>query len=66
MIRSYPNLLAQLQRLARKLKFACSKFRYDTFQKVNNKGADHTGYDGFSCIEADMIFIYHTVSYLGM
>ena len=22
--------------------FACSKFRYDTFQKVNNKGADQT------------------------
>ena len=23
--------------------FACSKFRYDTFRKVNNKGTDPTG-----------------------
>ena len=32
----------QLPRLARKLKFACSKFRHDTFKYGNNKGADQT------------------------
>ena len=36
------NQLAQLQRLARKLKFAHREPRYDTFQKANNKGADQT------------------------
>ena len=36
------NQPAQLQRLARKLKFRSSKSRYDTFQKANNKGADQT------------------------
>ena len=35
------NQSPQLQRLARKLSFACSKIRYDTFQSANNKGADH-------------------------
>ena len=35
------NKSAQLQRLVRK-KFDCRKFRYDTFQKANNKGADGT------------------------
>ena len=38
--RSYPNQPAQLQRLAIKLKFR--KFRYDTFQRENNKGTDRT------------------------
>ena len=33
----------KLQRLATKNgNLACSKFRYDTFQKVNNKDADQT------------------------
>ena len=32
------NQPAQLQRLAKKLTFASSKSRYDTFQKVNTKG----------------------------
>ena len=37
------NQSPQLQRRARKLKFR-SKFRYDTFQKTNNKGADQTAH----------------------
>ena len=36
------NQFPQLQRLARKFNFYCSKFTYDTFQKANNKGADQT------------------------
>ena len=36
------NKIPQLHRLARKLKFTCSKFTYDTFHKANNKGADQT------------------------
>ena len=36
------NKSPQLQRLTRKLKFACSKFRHDTFQKANNKGTDQS------------------------
>ena len=36
------NRSPQLQRLARKLNFTCSKFTYDTFQKRNNKVADQT------------------------
>ena len=36
------NQSHQLQRLARKLKFLICKIMYDTFQKVNNKGADQT------------------------
>ena len=35
-----PNQSPQLHRLARN--FAWSKSRYDTFQQVNNKGADQT------------------------
>ena len=38
------NQSAQLHRLARQLKFARSKSRYDTFQLANNKGADQTGW----------------------
>ena len=34
------NQSPQLERLARN--FDGSKFRYDTFQKVNNKGADQS------------------------
>ena len=40
--RSWPNRLDQLQRLARAWKFACSKYRYNTFQEANNKGACQT------------------------
>ena len=56
------NQSPQLQKLARN--FTCSKFRYDTFQKANNKGADQTAQAGlrlclsqdrFSQIEAHMI-----------
>ena len=36
------NQSAQPQRLARKLKFARSKFRYDAFKKVNNNCADQS------------------------
>ena len=36
------NQPAQLQRLARKMKFRCSKLRYGTFQNGNNKGAGQT------------------------
>ena len=36
------NQSPQLQGLARKLNFACSKLRYDTFQKANNKGCDQS------------------------
>ena len=36
------NQSPQLQRLAKKLKLTCSKFTHDTFQRVNNKGADQT------------------------
>ena len=32
----------QLQRPARRLKFTCSMFTFDTFQNANNKGADQT------------------------
>ena len=32
----------QLQRLAKKWNFTCSKITYDSFQKVNNKGTDQT------------------------
>ena len=43
-IKGDSNQPVQLQILARKLKliFACSKFRYGTFQKANNKGADQS------------------------
>ena len=40
--RSYPNQPAELQRLARYLKFAYNRLRFDTFQKANNKGADQS------------------------
>ena len=33
-----------LRRLASNWNFACSKFRYDTFQLANHKGADQTAY----------------------
>ena len=36
------NQSPQLQRLAGNLHFACSKFGYYTFQKLNNKGADQS------------------------
>ena len=36
------NQSPQLQRLARKLKFPCSRFTYGAFQKANNNGADQT------------------------
>ena len=36
------NQSPQLQRLGRKSNFAFSKCRYDTFHKVNNKGADQS------------------------
>ena len=36
------NQSPQLQRLARNWIFACSKSRYDTFQKANNEGADQS------------------------
>ena len=36
------NQSPRLQRIARNLNFVCNKFRYDTFQKVNDKGADQT------------------------
>ena len=40
--RSFSNKFAQLQRLARKLKFHNGNYRYDTFQRGNNKGAEQT------------------------
>ena len=40
--RSFSNKFAQLQRLARKLKFHNGKYRYDTIQRGNNKGAEQT------------------------
>ena len=67
------NQSPQLQRLARKSKFACSKFRDGTFQNANYNGADQsaqaglrlcclqTTKDRFSRVEAHMIvntFIY--------
>ena len=36
------NQFPHVQRLARKLNFACSKFIYDTFQKANNNGPDQS------------------------
>ena len=36
------NQSPQLQRLARNWNFVCSKFRYITFQKANDTGADQT------------------------
>ena len=36
------NQSSQLQRIVGKMKYACRKFRYDTFQKANNKGADQS------------------------
>ena len=36
------NKSHQLQGLARKLNFARSKFTYDSFHKVTNKGADQS------------------------
>ena len=50
------NQTLQLQRLA--IKFTCSKFTYDTFQKANNKGAglrlcySQTQEDRFACVMA--------------
>ena len=61
------NQSPQLHRQARNWNFACGKSRYDTSQKVNNKGADQTVQAGlhlccsqspedvFSGIEAHMI-----------
>ena len=37
-----PKHTPQLQRLARQLKFICSKSAYGTFIQANNKGADQT------------------------
>ena len=43
--------------------YACSKSRYDTFQYVNNKGAEqaaccsHTPQDRFSRVKANMLYI---------
>ena len=36
------NQSPQLQRLARKCNFTYGKFRYDTYQKANNKGTDQS------------------------
>ena len=36
------------------LNFTCSKFRYDMFQRANNKGAD----DRFSRVEANIKFVF--------
>ena len=36
------NQPAKLQKLARKLKFDCSKSRYGTLQSANNKDVDQT------------------------
>ena len=61
------NQSPQLQLQARKLKFASSKFRYDSFQLANNKGADQTARsaplllanteDRFSCVEAQVMAV---------
>ena len=42
MTKRYSTQSPKLQRLARKLRFRCSKLRYGAFQRANNKGADQT------------------------
>ena len=65
----YSNQSPQLQRLAGKVKFLCSKFRYDTFQNVNNKSADQSARmsafvvrEGFSCVDAHMLSSWSTIA----
>ena len=38
------NQSPQLQRLARKMTSICTKLRYDSFQKGNNRGADQSAW----------------------
>ena len=60
-IQPYLDQHAQLQRLARDLKFACSMFRYNSSLIANSQGADQSARmrnpeDRYSPVEADITF----------